>query len=295
MHQASEHLVQLAALNQNAQMPNKSPSPAGGQGEAAANNNRQADDMVLDNVPGSQEETACQGAAQPASAGQADAPATSPQLCNQDIVVPLIAVVHRLMGEIADVSLKTPDAPVSQHTLDRVRQAYHDVVKSKLKPLNRAAKRGSKAQVAAAQAAGDKPSQQGAATLAPAQHNTTSRQASQGAHCDNTAAELAAGNRQAPAAAESVEAHARAGSAGLETGDGAKQHEAVLPDQAVAMEVSALPNGGAAAREQTVVEEANRPAGPQDSAAPERRPAQATGNLLQKPASGEHAVIDKHD
>ncbi|KAL3160540.1 hypothetical protein ABBQ32_010839 [Trebouxia sp. C0010 RCD-2024] len=209
-----------------------------------------------------------------ASDSQAEAPAAPAQLCNSDIMVRMITIASGLMSHIQEISHRPMD-PVSQLTWISLYRMFKEVVKPQLKPLKRAAKHGSKGQ---AVASGEQPSQQSDSDHVSAQHGLSSHQGSEGAQSGNAAAAALAGNPQTGAAAI-----ATAGSAGASTGGGAEQHgAAVLPDQAVAMELSALPNGEAAA----VVEEANRLAGPQDCAAPERRPAQATGKPLQEPPPG---------
>lgn len=212
-----------------------------------------------------------------ASVSQTEAPAAPAQLCNNDIMVPMITVASGLMSQIQEI-LHRPMEPVTQQTLSRLDEILKEV-KPQLKALKRAAKHGSTGQAAAA---GEQPSQDSDYDHAPAQHGPASHQGSEGAQSGNAVAAAPVGNRQTGAAAV-----ATAGSAGASTGGGAEPHgAAALPDQAVAMELSALPNGEAA----SVAEEANRPAGPHNSVAPERRPAQATGNPLQEPPPGEHAV-----
>ncbi|KAL3151375.1 hypothetical protein ABBQ38_013204 [Trebouxia sp. C0009 RCD-2024] len=208
-----------------------------------------------------------------ASVSQTEAPAAPAQLCNNDIMVPMITVASGLMSQIQEI-LHRPMEPVTQQTLSRLDEILKEV-KPQLKALKRAAKHGSTGQAAAA---GEQPSQDSDYDHAPAQHGPASHQGSEGAQSGNAVAAAPVGNRQTGAAAV-----ATAGSAGASTGGGAEPHgAAALPDQAVAMELSALPNGEAA----SVAEEANRPAGPHNSVAPERRPAQATGNPLQEPPPG---------
>ena len=275
MNRASEHRVQLAALDQNAQAPNASPSPPLHPDAPARNVNRAVDNMAVDGAPGNQEQTA---GLDPTAAVPGDHihGAAAPPLYNNDIMLSMIQVVSPLMTMVEKLSRKPRDSPVDQLTMDNLRSVIK-IIKPRCKELQKAAKHSRTDKAAAARASEEKPRQQG--TFAQAE--SAPPQAFKGAQADNAAAKPPTGPRQARAEANATAASAEAG-----TGGRAKQHKAaVLPDRPAAMGPSALPVAGA---EQAVVEAANRPPGPQDSLNP--RLAQATSTLLQDPTPGEHAV-----
>ena len=164
---AAEHRVQLAALDQNAQLPKPSSAPALNTDAAARDCNRHVDTMDIDGAPGSNEQIGGQGAGraasgEPSHGSQARASPAAPSLqTKHDIMVSLVAIMQPLMVNIADMVHRSGpvDEPVDQQSLTNLQQMCN-TVGPHWKAVQQVAQPSSIGKASAVQTGGGKPSQQ---------------------------------------------------------------------------------------------------------------------------------------
>lgn len=160
MNRAPEHRVQLAALDQNAQLPQPSSSLPMNADAAASNGNRPVDNMDVDGAAGSSEESAGLGAAAqgsdgPSRASQASAPAAAPSLQTTDhLLVSLIAIVQPMVTRIQHT--QGSHGPVDQQALRQM----CETVEPHWNAIKEMAQHSSTGKAAAVDSAGGKPNQQ---------------------------------------------------------------------------------------------------------------------------------------
>lgn len=164
MNRAPEHRVQLAALDQNAQLPTTSSSLPMNADAAASNGDRLVDNMDVDGAAGSSEESAGQGTGAvgsdgPSRASQAPAPDAARSLhTGKDILLEVVASVQPMMRMIEHTGQGSL-GPVDERTLRGLQQMYK-TVKPHWKALKQTVKHFSTGRAPAMEAVAEKPSQQ---------------------------------------------------------------------------------------------------------------------------------------
>ena len=159
MSRAPEHRVQLAALDQNAQLPQPASSLPIDTDAAANNGDRPVDNMDVDGAAGISEESAglgtgAMGSDGPSHASQAPAPAAAPSPQTKDhMLMSLIAIVQPMVTQIQN--LQGSQGPVDQQALLQM----YETVKPHWKAVKQTAKHSSTGKAAAVEPAGGKPSQ----------------------------------------------------------------------------------------------------------------------------------------
>ena len=158
MSQAPEHSVQLAALDQNAQLPKLSSAPALNIDAPARSDKRPVDNMDVDGAPGSNTEFEGWGAGtstggDPSHASQAPEPAAAPPLQTNDVMITLMAIAQPLMTMIQNL-MCNPQL-VDQQTRTTLQQMCN-TVKPHWKAVKEFAQTSSTGNAPAGQAIGEK-------------------------------------------------------------------------------------------------------------------------------------------
>lgn len=313
----TDNRVQLAALDQNAQLPgisalpdaprSKAQAPVKQQqgqersadmetDQATAQHSRQNGTCDKDGAPSSNGTAANGNTAATANqkqkhAGKSGSSRDKAQLSNHDLVAAMLAIVNPLMREITTLSLKAqPNASADQSVQQRVAETLKEV-KPHWKDLKRAAKGKSRRK---ATAAGEPPHKPQAAVLTagssqPADHTQPPAQklnpsGANAAVTDIDTKDAPLPHARVSAAVPEPTAVAAAGKAGL--GVTEKQHEASsVAAQAGAPGLDKLVDGVPAAAEQAAVRQGSRPAGPAAAPVPDQ-----AADELAKPANGEPGV-----